>query len=745
MFSEIKLYFLKKKYPYIQQHDSTDCGAAALAMICKFYKKHLPITSIREIVGTTQHGTSILGLKEGAEQLGFNVKAVKVFIENFDKTMTLPAIAQVTNEYGDDHFVVIYTISPDKILLADPELGLMTYSHSEFENIFSGILILMLPLETFEVQTKTNDRIQLQPFVLSLFFKQKNILTTIFLATFLTTCFGIITGFFSKLIYDEVIPYSIKNSLYIYVIVILIVYFARSVLLFFRQHMVNFISLKVKIPLVAGFFKHILKLPYTFFVNRQSGDILTRFQDVETVGSIYTKITVSLFLDIFLSIITGIILLMINKELFFVLLLIIVASLILVFMYRKPFQKKKLEYLIQESILNSHVIETISNIETVKSFRAENHNSDSFEQKTVTLQKVDFNLAKLKNTQSFLANLIENIGEALFLLVGASLIMDNKITLGTFIVFNTLSTYFVSPINNLLSLQLEIQEAKTSIARLEEIINLKTEHQGNIKNGSLQNDIIFKEVTFQHGFTPPIIDKLNLTIPKGKKIALVGESGSGKSTLAKLLMGFYQINDGTIFIGDYEIRDLDLDFLRSNIGYVSQDIELFSGTILDNIRMGNVDISYETIVSLCRNLGIHEFILNLPDRYDSIVEEFGSNLSGGEKQRIAIARAFTLPRDLYIFDEFSSSLDVFNEYRIQQYINELTKNKTTITIAHRISTVIQSDIIFLINQGKILGSGDHETLLQENETYREIIEKQFLYDTKKIQPTSDESEDIKYV
>ncbi|MGX7245141.1 peptidase domain-containing ABC transporter [Enterococcus quebecensis] len=745
MFSEIKLYFLKKKYPYIQQHDSTDCGAAALAMVCKFYKKNLPIASIREIVGTTQHGTSILGLKEGAEHLGFNVKAVKVFIENFDKTMTLPAIAQVTNEYGDDHFVVLYKITPEKILLADPELGLMSYSYTDFENVFSGILILMLPLENFEAKTKNDERIHLQQFVISLFFKQQKILATIFLASFLTTCFGIITGFFSKLIYDEVIPYSIKNSLYIYVIVILIIYLTRSILLFFRQHMINFISLKVKIPLMSGFFRHILKLPYTFFVNRQSGDILTRFQDVETVGAIFTKITVSLFLDIFLSIITGGILLMINKELFFVLLLIIFASIILVLMYRKPFQKKKLEYLIQESILNSHVIETISNIETVKSFRAENHNSDSFEQKTVTLQKVDFDLAKLKNTQSFLANLIENVGEALFLLVGASLIMDSQITLGTFIVFNTLSNYFVSPINNLLSLQLEIQEAKTSIARLDEIINLKTEHQGNIKSGSLKKDIFFKEVSFQHGFTPPIIDQLSFTIPEGKKVALVGESGSGKSTLAKLLMGFYQINEGNIFIGDYEIRDLDLDFLRNNIGYVSQDIELFSGTILDNIRIGNDDVPYETIVSLCRNLGIHEFILTLPNRYDSIVEEFGSNLSGGEKQRIAIARAFTTPKDLYIFDEFSSSLDVFNEYRIQQYINELTKNKTTITIAHRISTVIKSDIIFLINNGKILGSGDHETLLKENETYREIIEKQFLYDTDKIQTTSNECEDIEYV
>lgn len=289
--------------------------------------------------------------------------------------------------------------------------------------------------------------------------------------------------------------------------------------------------------------------------------------------------------------------------------------------------------------------------------------------------------------------------------VGALFIIDQKMTIGDLLVFQTLSQYFTEPVSNLVSLQITFQEAQIAMTRLSELMSLDREDENSeslINDIDLSGDIAFDNVSFSYGSRPPVLQSLSLEIPKGKKVAFVGESGAGKSTLAKLLLKFIEVNEGKLTLSGYNIKDINTSYLRSKIAYIPQNIELFTGTIIDNLKVGNPNASYEAMMSACRRSGASAFIEKLPNRYGSFIEEGGSNLSGGEKQRIAIARALLSNPDLFIFDEATSNLDSFSEKKIQDLIFNRILGKTVIIIAHRLSTIRACDHILFLENGTIV-------------------------------------------
>jgi ATP-binding cassette subfamily B protein len=306
--------------------------------------------------------------------------------------------------------------------------------------------------------------------------------------------------------------------------------------------------------------------------------------------------------------------------------------------------------------------------------------------------------------------------------IGAMSIMDGKMSIGDLLVFQTLSSYFTQPIQSLVSLQLTFQEAQIAIKRLDELMSLEGEDamDERVTNISLEGDIVFENVTFAYGSRPPVLKEFSLKIKSGMRVAFVGESGAGKSTIARLLMKFVQPVEGKITIADFDIADMDYKFLRTNTAYISQNVELFTGTIANNLKVGNPDATYEEMVLACKKSGAHEFIERLPNRYNAFIEEAGANLSGGEKQRIAIARSLLANPSIYIFDEATSNLDSFHELRIQNLIFNASRDKKIIIIAHRLSTIVNCDLICFIQDGKIIEHGTHEELLALNGKYAEM-------------------------
>jgi len=727
----------------VLQNDASDCAAAVVSTILLTYKREITIMKIREIIGTDAYGTTVHGIVTGLEKFHFNVKAVRTSTEELTSNLTYPAIAQVRTSEGLNHFVVIHNITKsDMFILADPAFGIKKMTREEFNQIFLGVAIFMVPKSDFEKGVHKEKG--LYKLFLSLILSQKKILTTIILSSALLMILGIFVSFFTKIIMDEIIPYGLKESLYIFLFIFAFITLIQNLVGTFREHIVLFLSRKIDIPVLMGYYNHIMRLPYTFFGTRKIGDVITRFQDAMTIKDIFTSVTLTLGLDILLAIFSSFILWSLNQTLFFILLIIISINVILIYFFKKPYKTINYEQMEASAVLNAQLIDSIRNIETVKAHNNEKEQMNRLEERFVTSLKISYREGVLQNVQSFISATINSIGNIFSLGIGASLIIDGVISIGDLLVFQSISQFFIGPIQNLVGLQITFQEAQVAMNRLTELMSVDREDIDNddkIENICLNGDIEFSNVTFAYGSRPPIIKNLNLTLPKGKKVAFVGESGAGKTTIARLLMKFVEPTSGDITISGYSLKDIDPYYLRQKISYIPQNIELFTGTILDNLKVGNPEATYEEIQHACRLSGASTFIEKLQNRYLTYIEEGGGNLSGGEKQRLAIARALLTKSDFFIFDEATSNLDSFSEQKIQNVIFEKIKNKTTIIIAHRLSTILQCDQIYFFENGQVVEQGTHEELMNLQGKYANLIKTQLLANVDRLDSTIYHSED----
>jgi ATP-binding cassette subfamily B protein len=375
-------------------------------------------------------------------------------------------------------------------------------------------------------------------------------------------------------------------------------------------------------------------------------------------------------------------------------------------------------------------VESLNGIETVKAFNAEDQANLETEKKFVTLLKSIFKIGWLNNLQSSLTGFAAGIGGIIILWFGAYQVIQGKMSLGQLLTFNALLAYFLDPIKNLINLQPMMQTAIVASDRLGEILDLELEKAPNeekkICPATLKGTIEFKNVDFRYGTEKLVLKNINMTIEPGQRIALVGESGSGKTTLVKLIMNFYPWEKGDILINGYNIKDINLERLRDRIAYISQDIFLFSGMIQENLCLGNQDLTLEEIVEAAKITKTHDFVDELPLRYDTMLEENGANLSGGQKQRLAITRAILKNPDILIMDEATSNLDSITEMAIEKTIHEFSRNITTIIIAHRLSTIMRCDKIYVMDKGEFVESGTHQQLMNQRGRYYELWKEQLL-------------------
>lgn len=733
------------KFTCVRQHDTSDCAAAAIATVLEHYKIEMSIMKLREIIGTDLYGTSVKGIVDGLEILQFETKAIRTDIESLTFEITLPAIAQITTKEGLSHFVVIHKISKKyKMIIANPAVGIEKMDREEFSSLFTGVLIVMVPKSNFE-KTKLKNKGMLDLFC-SLILPQKKLVAIILLCSIVLSLVGIILSSSSKILMDEIIPYQLKNTLYIFLFAFGLITIIQSLLSTFRQHVILYLSRKVDIPILMGYYDHIMHLPYNFFVSRKIGDIITRFQDAMTIKDIFTSASLSLILDFGLSLISAVVLWNMNSTLFSILLIMVIINIALVYIFKKPYKKINYEQMESSARMNSHLIESIRNIETLKSQNDEVHQIDILESKFVNLLKIGYKEGVLQNTQGFISSVISTLGNLIFMGVGALFIIDGKMSIGDLLVFQSLSAYFTGPVQNIVSLQLTYQEAQIAMKRLNELMDLDREDVGENKLNdlNLNGDIVFENIEFAYGSRPSIIKNLNLKVRKGQKVAIVGESGAGKSTVAKLLLKFMEPQKGKILFSGYDLNDIDQYYIRKKIAYIPQNVELFTGTIMENLKIGNESASYEEIILACKKAGAHDFIENLPNRYNSYIEEGGSNFSGGEKQRFAIARAILTNPEFYIFDEATSNLDSFSEKQIHNLIFNNTQGKSVLIIAHRLSTILHCDYIYFMDKGKILEAGTHKELMQKNGMYAKMITMQSLNNDISIHKDVMPQEEIKY-
>ena len=710
-----------KKYYSVLQRDETDCGPACVLTVAKQYKSNFSVAKLRDVMGTDKNGTNIVGILKGLEYSGFDSKAVKVEDRKIDNSVSFPLIAHIQTKENLLHYVVVHNVSKKSIIISDPAIGIKKYTHEKFSEIWTGILILIDPKKNFEKRNENDNSLMRFFYVLK---NQKSLLWNIFLTSMLYTFLGIISSFYFKFLVDYVLKDKLVTTLNILIIGVIMLEIIKIFLSIFRGFLLMFLGQRIDVSILFGYYNHMIRLPMKFFSSRKAGEIISRFSDADNINDTVAETVLSLMLDVIMSVVGGIIVYFQNQYLFFISVVLLLLYTIIVFSFKGILKKVNREVLENNSQMTSLVIQSINGIETIKTYNLEKRIQDETEFKYLKVLKSSLKRTKIGIFLGTLSEIVELLGSMAIIWIGSMQVINGKLTLGEMMVFNTLLGYFTEPVKNLIGLQPTIQTAMVSADRLGEVIDLDIEQKDErIIPNNLKGDIEIKNLDFRYGTREQILKNINMKIKKGEKIALVGESGSGKTTLAKLFLKFFDFEKGEININDFNIKDIDITFLREKISYISQDIFLFNNTIKENLIL-NETIKIEEVIEMAKKINAYDFINQLPQRFNYVIEENGANLSMGQKQRLSILRALLKKPDILIMDEATSNLDTITENIIQNTLNNLDMEMTIIIIAHRLSTIRMCDRIYVLDKGEIIESGTHEELVNMKGKYYKLLKEQ---------------------
>lgn len=710
-----------KRYAYVAQMDMRDCGVAALASIAKHYGSDFSLAHLRELAKTTKEGTTALGIVEAAKKMGFETKAIKANMDLFDMTdIPYPFIVHVNKEGKLQHFYVVYKAKKDYLIIGDPDpsVKVTKMSKKRFEQEWTGVAIFLASAPSYKPhKDKKNGLLSFLPLIL----KQKTLITYIVLASLLVTLVNIVGSYYLQGILDEYIPNNMKSTLGIISLGLVITYILQQLMAFSQSYLLTVLSQRLTIDVILSYIRHIFTLPMSFFATRRTGEIISRFTDANSIIDALASTILSLFLDVSIVFIVGSVLVLQNIQLFLLTLVALPIYTVIIFAFLKPFEKMNHDVMQSNAMVSSAIIEDINGIETIKSLTSEELRYQKIDSEFVDYLDKSFKLSKYENVQTSLKHGAQLILNVAILWFGARLVMDNKISIGQLITYNTLLSYFTNPIENIINLQTKLQSAKVANKRLNEVYLVASEFEGTTSmTSNLSGDITFHDVSYRYGFGSYTLSDLNLTIKQGEKVSLVGISGSGKTTLAKMIVNFYEPNQGNIRLGNMDLKMIDKKQLRQYINYLPQQSYIFSGSILDNLTLGaSPDITQEDIIMACQIAEIRADIEAMPLGYQTELSD-GAGLSGGQKQRLALARALLTQAPILILDEATSGLDVLTEKKVINNLMQLT-DKTIIFVAHRLSIAKQVDRVLVLDKGKLIEEGSHQELINKQGFYYHLF------------------------
>ncbi len=724
---------MKLKFPNYKQSESKDCGPTCIKIIAKHYGKVINTQQLRDLSETTREGSSLLGLSEAVEQIGFRSLGVKLSFEKLQEA-PLPCILHWNNE----HYVVLYKVKKNKVYISDPAHGLITFTKEEFLNHWignnadegteEGVALIIEPTPKFYQSEFDEDEKFGFAFIFKYLLKYKRFIIQLIIGLLAGSLLQLLLPFLTQNIVDVGIENNDLNFVYLILFAQLFLFLGKASLEIIRGWILLHLSTRINISLISDFFIKLMKLPISYFDVRMTGDLLQRINDFSRIERILTTSSLTVLFSFFNLIIFSLVLGYYSLQIFgvFVIGSVLYFSWVLFFFKRR----KELDYkrFAQVSDEQSKVIELINGMQEIKLHNAERRMRWNWEYVQARLFKIATKSLALEQTQSVGSNLINELKNMFITVLSATLVIDGDITLGMMMAISYIVGQLNGPITQLISFMRDVQDAKISVDRLGEIHNMEEEEKpedNKITHIPEDSAIVLEDVSFRYtGGLHPVLKKLSLTIPANKTTAIVGTSGSGKTTLMKLLLGFYSIDQGSISINTFNLDHISQKVWRSNCGVVIQEGYIFNDTIAHNIAVGEDYIDKEKLKHAIDVANISDYIDGLPLGYNTKIGSEGSGLSTGQKQRLLIARAvYKNPRFLF-FDEATSALDANNEKVIMQNLNTFFKDKTAVVIAHRLSTVKNADQIVVLDDGKIIEIGNHETLIKQKGNYYNLVKNQ---------------------
>jgi len=715
-----------KKSVRIKQHDITDCGAACLASISAHYGLKLPISRIRQYASTDQKGTNVLGVIEAAEKLGFTAKGVKGPFESLFK-IPKPTIAHIILKERLQHYVVIYKTTKKHIVVMDPGTGkIHKKTHEEFKKEWTGVLILIMPDESFQ---KSNEKTSITKRFFDLITPHKTIMTQALFGAMVYSILGLSTSIYVQKIVDYVLVDANLNLLNLLSVIMVALLFLRVYIGIMKSIFALKTGQKMDAALILGYYKHLMKLPQRFFDTMRTGEVISRVNDAVKIRTFINNVSLDLIVNILIVFFTFSLMFIYSWKLALIVLAAIPLYIVIYFIYNKLNKKYLRKNMENAAELESQLVESINASSTIKRFGLERFSNFNTETRFIKLLGSTYHTVKNSIFSGSSTTFIAGAITIAVLWLGSRSVINQEMTPGELMSFYALIGYLLSPLASLIDTNRVVQDALIAADRLFQIMDLEMEEvekEKMVLTPDMIGDIKFRNVSFRYGSRVTVFENLNLTIQKNKMTAIVGESGSGKTTLISLLQNIYPLQTGNIEFGKYNLNYISNESLREMVSVVPQKIDLFAGNILENIAIGDLEPNMKRIVDICQSLGIMKFIEKLPGGFQTYVGENGVSLSGGEKQRIAIARALYKNPEILILDEATSSLDSASEHYVQQAIQYLkSQNKTIIVIAHRLSTVMNADEIIVLSDGKVIENGIHQKLMEQKSHYYNLWKQQF--------------------
>lgn len=721
-------------FTFVKQPDAMDCGPACLKMVAGFYNINYSLELLRKKCYITREGVSFLGLSEAADSLGFRTIGVKISFKLLNENVPLPCIVH----WRQKHFIVVYKIKNDKIWAADPAIGFVKYTREEFIRNWgttltdgepSGLVLIIEPSPALydfkEEHVKTNGF----RFLFKYFRLYRKYLGQLILGLLLGSCIQLLIPFLTQSIIDIGLNNNDIGFIYLILFAQLALVIGRTTVEFIRGWLLLHIGARVNVAIISGFLQKLMSLPVAFFDTKLTGDILQRIEDNNRIEEFLTSASLSILFSFFNLIVFGIVLAIFSTKILLLFLSGSVLYILWVSLFMKSRARLDHQRFKQMSVSGTKLINIINGMQEIKLTQSELSQRWDWEKLQASLFGLKVKNLSLVQYQSAGATFINEVTNLSITIVAATSVLKGSMTLGMMLAVQFIIGQLNVPVSQIIGFFRISQDAKMSLDRLAEVHEMDNEEPNpemKVRKLPEKKDIYINNLSYQYEGprSPFALKDIDLFIEENKVTAIVGTSGSGKTTLLKMLLGFYQPVTGEILIGDTRLSNLSLKLWRGKVGAVMQDGFLFPESIAANIAPGSDDIDEAKLIKAAEIANIKGFIESLPLGYNTKIGVNGHGLSEGQKQRLLIARVVYKDPEVIIFDEATNSLDANNEKVIVENLVGFFKGKTVIIVAHRLSTVRNADKIIVLDSGRIVETGTHQTLIDARRAYYNLVKNQ---------------------